>query len=419
MASSVTLRMNYREFIGFERALARQLAAYRQQRPDVNVEFKCSDIPPLYEEMVAQGAVFTDRYDLFLAVTDWMPELIKRGAVTRLNEFLQAEPPPDWPEGWSPSMLTLQQDDAGGIYGMPYHDGPEVFMYRTDLFGDERERERFRRQYGRDLAVPETWSQFLDIAKFFTRPDEDLYGCVVAAKPDGHNNVYDFCIHMWTRGGQFFDERLRPTFNGPAAVEGLQFLCDLINTHRVTQPDPLEFESVASGNFYASGRAAMMWNWCGFQAVADTPDLSRIPGRTRSTMMPAGDGPGGRHASLSVYWVLTIPSGSRQKQEAWRFMRHLATPEMDKITSLEGGTGTRLSTWRDPEVRRLLNYYEVIEEVHRHVEHMPRLPEYPAINEVLSQAIYAAETGRKTPQQALDEAAGEAEAILGRAGYYR
>src|SRR5581483_7543596 len=156
--------------------------------------------------------------------------------------------------------------------------------------------------YGRELGVPQTWSQFLDLARFFTRPDEDLVGCIVAAKPDGHNNVYDFCIHMWTRGGRFFDERMRPAFNGAAGVAGLQFLCDLINTHRVTQPDPLEFESVASGNFYASGRAAMMWNWCGFQAVADTPDLSKIPGRTRSTMIPAGDGPGGRHASLSVYW---------------------------------------------------------------------------------------------------------------------
>src|SRR5439155_25466408 len=156
----------------------------------------------LYHTMVSERGTLSGRYDLFLAVTGWLPSLMRDGLVLCLDEYLRHSPPPDWPDGWPATLRALQQDRQGRVFGVPYHDGPEVFMYRTDLFGDPNEQQRFRHAYGRELAVPRTWTEFLDVARFFTRPDEDLYGCVVAAKADGHNNVYDFTIHLASRGGR-------------------------------------------------------------------------------------------------------------------------------------------------------------------------------------------------------------------------
>jgi multiple sugar transport system substrate-binding protein len=413
-----SLHLIYREFIGFANALARQERAFAETEPGFRLETRYLDVPPLYDEMVARRGCFGEKYDLFLAVTDWLPELMQTGAVERLDDYLAANPPPGWPDGWAESVRLLQRDRGGHVYGMAYHDGPEVFMYRTDLFEDPREQARFAREYGRPLAVPRTWSEFRDVARFFTRPDEDLYGCVVAAKPDGHNDVYDFMIHLASRGGQLFDERWRPTFADETGREALQFYLDLIHQDRATQPNPWEYESVASGTFYASGRAAMMWNWCGFQVVADLPSMSKIPGKTRATMLPGGDGPGGRPISLNVYWCMTIPTGSRRKDEAWRFLKHLGTPAMDLITTQEGGNGVRLSTWRDPAVRRHFQFYDVIEEVHQKVISPPRIPEYPAINEILNSMMAAAVTGAKDTATALREASEEIETMLAQKGYY-
>lgn len=413
------LRLIHREFVGFTRALARQEEAYRLAHPDVSITYRALDVPQLYDAMVTRRGCFGDSVDLFLAVTDWLPALIQSGAIVPLDRYLAEDPPPDWPDGWTDSVRRLQRSEDGRVYGMAYHDGPEVFMYRTDLFGDPVEQERFARTYHRPLAVPRTWSEFREVARFFTRPDENLYGCVVAAKADGHNNVYDFMIHLASRGGALFDDYWRPTFASEAGQEALQFYLDLIHRDRVTQPEPWTYESVASGDFYASGRAAMMWNWCGFQAVADLPSTSKIPGRTRATMLPAGDGPRGRAVSLNVYWCMTIPVGSRQPDEAWRFIRHLSTPEMDLITSREGANGCRLSTWRHPEIRRQFQYYEVIEAVHQQVISPPRLPEYPLINEVLNRMMETAVAGRKDAPTALADAAAEVETILAEKGYYR
>lgn len=87
-------------------------------------------------------------------------------------------------------MRTLMAYDDRA-YGVPYHDGPELFHYREDLFESVAEQRRFREEYGRSLDVSRTWTEFLKVAEFFTRPEEDLWGTVVAALPEeGDSALY-------------------------------------------------------------------------------------------------------------------------------------------------------------------------------------------------------------------------------------
>jgi multiple sugar transport system substrate-binding protein len=408
------LHVKYRTFDGFERALSAQTTHFATQHPDVRFELSHAGPEQLYAEMLEQGQARSGRYDLMLALTDWLPDLIRRGGLRPIDEYLAADPPEGWPGGWSRSVLGLQRDADGTIYGMPYHDGPEIFHYRTDLFGDPAEQARFERQYGYQLRPPETWSEFLDVARFFTRPGDGLYGTVVAGLNDGHNNVYDFLIHLWSRGGRLLDERMHPAFDSSSAREALQFYVDLLTKHNVTPPRTLEYDSVLAGEAYAAGEGAMMLNWSGFMAVAQLPP-SKIIDKTRCMRIPRGDGPAGRHASLNVYWVLGICSGSSQPDLAWQFLRETAGPAMDKVTSLSGGTGVRLSTWNDPQIRAQFQYYEELERVHQGCETMPAIPEYPAINAVLSHMTWDAVQGYKSVADALREAAEECATIL--AGY--
>jgi multiple sugar transport system substrate-binding protein len=42
----------------------------------------------------------------------------------------------------------------------------------------------FEAEYGYPLDVPETYEQLMDIAKFFTRPDQGLYGLAIYTQKD-------------------------------------------------------------------------------------------------------------------------------------------------------------------------------------------------------------------------------------------
>ena len=155
----------------------------------------------------------------------------------------------------------------------------------------------------------------------------------------------------------------------------------------------------------------MMLNWAGFMSVAQLPP-STIINKTRCTTIPRGDNVGGRHASLNVYWVLGICAGSKHSDLAYAFLRETASPAMDKITSISGGSGVRKSTWNDPEIQAQFQYYEVMEQVHTGIDTLPALPEYPALNEVFSRMTWAAVSGQKSVRQALNDAANECQRIL-------
>lgn len=408
------LRLAYREFVGFENAFRRQLESFRSTHPDIEIELVAYDVPDLYSELVEGSGCASGAWDLFLCNTDWLPALMSDGLLCALDPYLESSPPVDWPDGWSPSLRGLQTGADGRTYGLPYHDGPEMFIYRGDLFEAADEKERFERTYGYPLSSPTTWAQFVDVAKHFTRPDDDLYGCVLAAMPDGHNSVYDFFIQLWSRGGEVLKDG-RPAFAGPPGQAALGFLRDLVLVQRVTQPDPRAYESVRSGDYYASGRGAMMWNWCGFAAVAEMPD-SAVRGRSRLALIPKGDGPDGRHVSLSVYWALTVPVGAPHPDLAWEFLRHVASPEMDLVTAYEGAIGCRLSTWRNPAARDRFACYTLIEETHAGAETVPAIRAYPLINEVLNQAIDSVYTEQQSVERALADAEEQTNDILASSG---
>jgi len=408
-----TLRLVGRPFEGFERALERQMDSFVESvDEDVRFERDHRPLPEIHEELVEGGGIADGRYDLFLCLSDWLPACVDDGLLRPLDDHVDRNPPAGWPDGWAGSMRSLVSVD-GRTYGVPYHDGPELFHYREDLFESAAEQEAFRREHGRPLHVPKTWDEFLQVAEFFTRPDDDLWGTVVAAKPDGHNDVYDFCIQLWSRGGRLLDDEGRPAFGGEAGLEALTFYRDLIHEHEVVPPAAVEMESVDSGQFYADGHAAMMWNWAGFGAMAEADDAA-VFGRTNYGLIPRGDGPDGRHTSLTVLYGLTIPAGAPEPELAYEFVRHAASPEMDRVTTLEGASGTRLSTWRDPEVLRANSFYSMVEEINAGtVNTLPGIPEYTELNGILNRMVEAAVVERSaSPADALAAAEAEARELL-------
>lgn len=383
-----TLRLICRQQEAFEHALHRQIELFQLENPDVRIQCEFLPIHEHFEKMVEGDSALSGDYDLFLCCTDWLPKVIADEKIISITPYIDESPPQDWPNGWHKSMRKLVVQDEQ-VFGLPWHDGPEVLHYRGDLFENENEKRNFLRTYGRELEPPRTWDEFIEVAQFFTRRDQGLWGCCQAAYTDGHNNVYDFLIQLWSRGGSLLDSGLNPRFYEKPGQDALQFLIDLFHRYKVAPLECLELGSVECGDYYAQGHAAMSWNWIGFAATCELP-TSRIIGSNRCTRIPAGSGRRGKSVSLNIYWALTIPSGSKNRSLAYQFLQFVSRPENDKLTSLSGANGTRLSTWRDPEIQCQFAYYKVIESIHESTRTLPAIPEYAAINEIISHAVHKA-----------------------------
>lgn len=382
-----TLRVALRKFDPFESAIQKQWASFQQAEGcDLELDLHALDLHPLYESLFEQRGLQRGEWDIALINSDWFAQAYTDQAVLDLAPYLASAPPDDYPHGWTPNLLGLQQFDQA-VLGLPYHDGPECLIYRKDLFDSSEEQARYQAQYGVPLRIPQTWQEFRQTARFFQRPAQGLYGTLFAAFPDGHNTVYDFCLQLWTRGGELFDRLGRMNLNTPQAVQALEYYRDLLNDRDAIHPASRQFDSVKSGLAFANGEASMMINWFGFASMAETIAGSQVKGKVDIANLPCD--PQGSPVSLSAYWILAVGAGSPHPETAYRFIRHCLSAPMDRLLTLEGGIGCRKSTWQDPEVNRAIPFYHKMARLHSFARELPRRSDWNRLAGVIDRLVLA------------------------------
>jgi len=377
MSRDRKLRIAVRKFDPFESAIRKQWEIFsRTTGDDITLEAVAFDLHPLYQSLFEQRGLQLGEWDIAFVSTDWIAAASEANCLVDLSDLLQSDPPQDYPNEWTESLLRMQRiGDA--VYGIPYHNGPECLLLRKDLFEDASKRKYYEDLYGATLAVPKTWKEFHRLARFFHRPEDGVYGTAFAAYPDGHNTVYDFLLQLWTRGGELIDADGIVRFDTPQAIEALIFYREILNDTMAIHPACRQMDSVRSGIAFADGQIAMMVNWFGFGAMAETLESSRVRGCVQMTTVPAGEG--GRSVSLNSYWLLAIGKGSRHRDTAYKFIKHCMSREMDKLSTLEGAIGCRRSTWSDTEVQAIVPGYSRLEELHSTARELPRRSDWPDI----------------------------------------
>jgi multiple sugar transport system substrate-binding protein len=380
-----TFRIAIRKFEPFESAIRKQWMAFESQtRTGLRLESEAFDLHPLQQSLFGQQGLSRGEWDVAFINTDWVSSIYSSGAVMDLSSYPRSDPPEDYPHGWTESLLRLQ-NMHGTVLGLPYHDGPECLLYRKDLFENSAENETYLQRFGTRLRPPKTWKEFSQIAHFFHRPQKHLYGTAFAAYPDGHNTVYDFLLQLWSRGGELLGSSGHLQFNTLEAVQALSFYRSMLQDKDAVHPASKKMDSVQLGGAFANGEVAMMVNWFGFAAMAETTASSKIRGKVGIAQIPHGET--GSSMSLNIYWMLSIATGSPYRNIAYRFLRHCASREMDKLLTLEGGTGCRRSTWNDEEVNRIVPFYGQLEDFHAIAREVPQLAQWPHIASIIDSLV--------------------------------
>lgn len=380
-----TLRIAVRKFGPFESAIEKIWNGFCTKTGcKLDIELVPMDLHPLYDSILEKGGLANGDWDIAHINTDWLFEGYTSGAIENLRPYIAQNPPEDFPAGWSASLLSMQQS-GDDVYGLPFHDGPECLIYRKDLFDDKNEQERYFEMYGTQLQLPQTWDDFQQVAQFFQRPAENLYGTVFAGFPDGHNTVFDFCLQLWTRNGELISEDGSVNINTVAAREGLTFYRNILQDVNSIHPHSAAFDSVQAGMAFARGEVAMMVNWFGFASMCEVIEESMVKGKVNITNLPKGEH--GQTASLNVYWLYAIGAGSTNKQIAYDFMSYAVNRQNDKLLTLEGGIGCRISTWEDKEVNTIVPYYHKLAMLHNNAKSLPLKSNWAKIAAVIDEVV--------------------------------
>src|SRR3990170_3787176 len=115
-------------------------------------------------------------------------------------------------------ILRQASTFGGTMWTMPFNKSLYLLFYNADLLKEQ------------NLKVPQTWDEFVSAARALTNEEGGRivrYGFVV--RP----NVDYFTTTLLTNGGAFLRTEKDVAFNGPAGVEALQWLVDLVQKHKV------------------------------------------------------------------------------------------------------------------------------------------------------------------------------------------
>jgi multiple sugar transport system substrate-binding protein len=400
------LRVILRNYADFEHALTEEAHLFEAHHPGTKIELISVGIHELYQSAITDGGLHDGHFDLALLVTDWLAEAHSTGALEDLHHWQHLIPIHDWPSGW-PHSLVQPLLFGNHLSSIPWHDGPECLVYRTDLFEDPSTRTAFRSQFFRDLAPPTTWEEFEQTACFFTDQSTGRYGTVFAAFPDGHNTLYDFALQLWSRGGELTDSSGRPFLTTPIALSALEFYRRIVRDPAICHPRSPKLDSTQSGDLFLGGEVAMMANWFGFAARAGR-EGSPLAGKVAIAPIPIANS--ASPVSLSVFWALAMGRGSRQKELAWQFLRFVSTPERDLGITRHGTVGCRLSTWRNAELQSHIPVYREVEAISLGARQLPTGPAMASFAAIIDNLITRALTTSEPSAAILESAQHEIDA---------
>jgi multiple sugar transport system substrate-binding protein len=365
-----------------------------------------------FNEFAARG----DAYDLVVGDSQWLGRGATQGHYVELTDWIKER-------GVDKSMAAATivayaeyPKGSGKYWAVPVEGDACGWSYRKDKFEDPKEMAAFKAKYGYELDIPETWDQLLDIAEFFTRPDENFYGTAIYTQKDydaitmGVENV------LWAWGadlGDYDTYRVKGILNSPEGIASIEFYRKLYMT---TPPDWGNAFFPENNMAITEGLAAMSMNYYAFFPALVNPEMSKFADVTGFFAMPAG--PAARVAALGGQGA-SIVTYSKNHDAAYAWLEWFVTSEAQAEWGALGGYTCDLETLKSDAFLNMTPYNRSFMETMQMVKDFWAVPEYAELLEVCQRRWHEAiVAGTITAKEAMDGIAEEWEAIFEKAGYY-
>ena len=385
-------------------AVKKAAEAYEEETGgNVTVEEIAREV--LREKEVTALSAKTGAYDVLWVPSEWIAELAEGGFLQPLDELMANPnlPQPDEADWASPGAVEAYKY-KGNLYGFPVSMDTEFLYYRTDLID----------------KPPETWEEYLEVAKQFTK--EDMYGTTLFGKlPESIS--WDFISYFWSFGGVLLDENFHPQVNSEEGVEALTYFVDLLQKHKVVPPGVPTYEYPEVLAAFQQGNVAMCIQWnAAYGDFASEETSPLIYDKFAATTLPGRKMPDGsiNRKVIGHVWGFVIDASSKNKEDAYRFLVYLTGKEGLKYFPTDGASinVNSKAVLTDPEMVKVHPEFPLLNEVFKDMSLWPNTTVTHDIILALATEASAALVGTKTPQQAMDDANGAIDELMKKAGYY-
>lgn len=315
---------------------------------------------------------------------------------------------PDWDfDDFYPALIeSLRWDKTeysgageGGLWALPVNEEGYALFYRKDILE------------AKGIAVPQTIDDLIAAAAELdgTEFDGKEISGFVSRGDKTYPTLNPFSTFLLAHGAKDIVDG-KAAVNSPEAVAATEQWVDLMQY----APDAAStYTWYEAQQDFIAGNAA-------FYIDADhmAPDFenSAIGGKVGYALPP--EGPEGRGSSMWV-WSLGMNAASDHKDAAWLFLQWASSKETLTAAIANGNMNpTRVSVAQSDEMTEATaewgDYNEIWQEILAEYAEWAYTPSatWPEVGDIWTIEIQAAVLGQKTPQQAMDDAAEQIDAII-------
>lgn len=387
-------------------------------------------------------------YDGYISDSDLIGQHFREGKVLALSDFIAGE-------GRAVTLPTLDLSDFiglnfttapdGKLYQLPDQQFANLYWYRHDWFSRPELKEAFRQHYGYELAVPQNWSAYEDIAEFFSERVREIDGQRVY----GH---MDYGAHDPSLGWRLSDawlgmagvadtglpnglpvddwgirvENCRPVaastrrggaLDSPPAVYALQKYIDWLKRYAPPEAQQMSFNQ--AGNVAAQGYVAQQVFWyTAFTADYTRPGSPMLDeqGLPRWRVAPSPRGAYWQEGMKSGYqdvgaWTFLKNTPLKRLQAAWLYAQFTVAKSVSLRKTLVGLTPIRQSDLDTPAMLEaaprlggLVEFYRS-RAARRWTPTGANVPDYAGMASLWWRHVYPALAGEVSARQALQRLA--------------
>jgi multiple sugar transport system substrate-binding protein len=417
-----------------------------EQQTGATVEFVEVPFAEIFPKLMSAFQARADEYDVVIILPTWLGDMAGRGFLEPLDDRIEGNERVAWND-----ILPRCQDInvwEGQTYIVPLDCDVFMSFYNRQFLEDPEHQEAFQQEYGYPLAPPETWTQYRDIAEYFSKQGEGVFGVMesMTRKTQTFWTYLSRTVPYVSRGEGwelFFDpDDMTPLINSPGHVRALE---DMVEIVKYGPPDILEFDVGDIRAQFPQGDAALALDWASIGMIP--PDrtnqevigFQRIPGSNEVYNHETGewtelDEPNRVPFMAANGWGAAIPVTSPEKDAAFDLISFLTSSETSiQLVSMrdneESAVGYQpfrkshfenIDAWTESGWKRNIAQ-QYLDQTHQSLEAdfvQPdlRIPGAFEYLDALDAGVTSALAGQQSPQEALDEVAQEWDEITERLG---
>ncbi len=314
----------------------------------------------LYQKLLTDFATKTNSYDATVFDPQWMGDYVPPGYLEDLTDRVQNDSALQWTD-IAPFFRDFSATFKGRVYTVPLDGDFQMVYYRKDLLQRD------------GLTPPETWQDYINIAKHFQGKDlngdgKPDYGSCLAMKRSAQSYWMYFSItaaylqSQGTKQGTFFStDNMQPLTNNAGAAAGLDIYKQL---SKLGPPDQLNNDVGDSRGLFVTGRCALSLDWGDIGPLAVDPAQSKVQDKVGAVILPGSKQVldrstgqlvdcnsticpyainGVNHAPFAAFggWsgAINKAASAKVKDAAYAFLSYMSQPAQSSVDVTIGKTG--------------------------------------------------------------------------------